>query len=114
MGKKEVAEVFLGAWQSRYPLPLLLDSLDASEQETPPIEHHLDDRERCFAETTAATVCDLGLFFRPLCSVPTTGRFVNIIDHFSTDVRLPSIPVAHAQWQGCFGLRPSSAEEHLP
>ncbi|TWU37796.1 hypothetical protein Q31b_45850 [Novipirellula aureliae] len=65
MGEKEVAEVFLGAWHSRYPLPLLLDSLDASEQETTPIEHHLDDRERWFAEMTAATVCDLGLLLRP-------------------------------------------------
>ncbi|TWU36625.1 hypothetical protein Q31b_49060 [Novipirellula aureliae] len=33
VGEKEVTEVFLGAWQSRYPLPLLLDSLDAPEQE---------------------------------------------------------------------------------
>ncbi|WP_146599492.1 hypothetical protein [Novipirellula aureliae] len=67
-------------------MPHLLDSLDASEQEATPIEHHLDDRERCFAEMTAATVRDLGLLLRPLGSVPTMGRFVNIIDHFSTDV----------------------------
>ncbi|TWU41488.1 hypothetical protein Q31b_29370 [Novipirellula aureliae] len=40
VGEREVAEVFLGAWQSRYPLPLLLDSLDASEQASRQIEHH--------------------------------------------------------------------------
>ncbi|TWU41612.1 hypothetical protein Q31b_30630 [Novipirellula aureliae] len=85
-GLKGSCGSFFGAWQSRYPLPRLLDSLDASEQEVRQIEHHLDDRERCFAEMTAATVRDIGLFLLPLSSVPTTGRFVNIIHHFSTDV----------------------------
>ncbi|WP_197171185.1 hypothetical protein [Novipirellula aureliae] len=49
-------------------MPLLLDSLDASEQEARQIEHHLDDRERCFADRTARLYAILdssfGLFAR--------------------------------------------------
>ncbi|WP_146600247.1 hypothetical protein [Novipirellula aureliae] len=83
--------------QSRYPLPLLLDSLDASEQETPPIEDHLEDRERCFAEMTAATVCDLGLLLRPV------GRWGNF----------PRIEGITSPAADVFGLRASPAEEQL-
>ncbi|WP_146598284.1 hypothetical protein [Novipirellula aureliae] len=73
---------------SRNPLPLLLDSLDASEQEATQIEHHHDDRERCFAEMMAAAVRDTGLILLHLCSVPMTGRFVNII-------KITSRPTSH-------------------